>query len=122
MSARILVVDDDLGMCEMLAASLAPQGFEVSFRTSGPEAVKLLRDEDFDAVVTDLHMGEMSGLDLCASVVTAEPDLPVVVITAFGSLESAVAAIRAMPSSAAARRISRLPSSVGGPSSTPGRT
>jgi DNA-binding NtrC family response regulator len=94
-TSRVLIVDDDLRMCEMLATALAPEGFEVVFRTSGDEAVALLASEEVDAVVTDVNMRGMSGLELCAHVAEAEPDVPVIVITAFGSLESAVAAIRA---------------------------
>jgi two-component system response regulator HydG len=94
-SARILVVDDDRSMCEMLATSLGPQGFEVAFRTSGTEAIEAIGADDFDAIVTDLNMRGMSGLELCERIVAAQPDLPVVVITAFGSLDSAIAAIRA---------------------------
>ena len=95
MSTRVLVVDDEIGMCEMLATSLSSEGFDVAYRTSGAEALALLGTEDFDVVVTDVNMRGMSGLELCADVVSAQPDLPVVVITGFGSLESAVAAIRA---------------------------
>jgi len=95
MSTRVLVVDDEIGMCEMLATALGSEGFDVQFRTSGAEALGLVGTEDFDVVVTDLKMRGMGGLELCAGIVSAQPDLPVVVITAFGSLESAVAAIRA---------------------------
>jgi len=94
-SARILVVDDDLGMCEMLAVALRAEGLEVVYRTSGAEALAVLGEGELDAVVTDINMRGMSGLELCARIAATEPDLPVVVITAFGSLESAVAAIRA---------------------------
>lgn len=67
----------------------------MAWRTSGHDALDLLRAEDFDVVVTDLTMPGMTGLELCARVVENRPDVPVVVITAFGSLDTATAAIRA---------------------------
>jgi two-component system response regulator HydG len=94
-SARVLVLDDDRDMCEMLAAALAREQYAVDWRTAAVDGLALLESEDFDVVVTDLNLGGMSGLELCERVVTNRADIPVVVITAFGSLETAVAAIRA---------------------------
>ena len=54
MSDRILVVDDEPAVCELLEVGLGKRGFRVAWRTSGEEALDLLRSEDFDAVVTDL--------------------------------------------------------------------
>ncbi|APR86410.1 Response regulator of zinc sigma-54-dependent two-component system [Minicystis rosea] len=95
MSSRVLIVDDDRGVCELLEAGLTKKGYAVSFRTSGQEAFDLICAEDFDVVVTDLTMAGMTGLDLCSRVVENRPDVPVIVITAFGSLDTATAAIRA---------------------------
>ncbi|MFN7974399.1 MAG: sigma-54 dependent transcriptional regulator [Acidobacteriota bacterium] len=92
---RILVVDDDRSMCELLDAALPRRGFVLEWRTSASDAFDLMTAEEFDVVVTDLNMKGMSGLELCERVVANRPDVLVVVITAFGSLESAVAAIRA---------------------------
>jgi two-component system response regulator HydG len=95
MKGAILIVDDEARMCEMLAKGLARQGFACQYRTAADEALALLESEPFDVVVTDLNMRTMNGLELCARVVANRPDLPVVVVTAFGSLETAVGAIRA---------------------------
>jgi two-component system response regulator HydG len=95
MSGKVLIVDDDPSMCETLAAAMSRRGFAVATKTSAREALALIDDEGFDVVVTDLHMDGMDGLAFCERVVANRPDLPVVVITAFGTLESAVAAIRA---------------------------
>lgn len=95
MSGRILVVDDDLAMCELLAAGLGRRGFAITTRTDPAAAFDLLGQEIFDVVVTDLNMRGMNGLELCERIAANWPDLAVVVITAFGSLETAVAAIRA---------------------------
>jgi DNA-binding NtrC family response regulator len=93
-AGRVLVVDDELEMCALLATGLGKRGFEVVFRTSGDAALALLDEADFDAVVADLNMPGTSGLDVAAWVAANRSDTPVVVITAFGSLETAVAAIR----------------------------
>ncbi|MEO8212358.1 MAG: sigma-54 dependent transcriptional regulator [Myxococcales bacterium] len=95
MAGRILVVDDDLAMCQVLEAGLGRRNFQVASFTAPADALAALADADFDVVVTDLNMRGMSGLALCERVVANRPDLPVVVITAFGSMDTAVAAIRA---------------------------
>ena len=95
MSGRVLVIDDDASMCELLEAWLSRKGFDVTWRTSAVDALEMLRSADVDAIVTDLNMPGMSGLELCERIVANRPDIPVVVITAFGSLETAIAAIRA---------------------------
>jgi two-component system response regulator HydG len=94
-AGHILVIDDEREMCALLEAGLGRRGFEVVSRTSGDDALALLDEQDFDAVVVDLNMPRMSGLDVSAWVAANRPETPVVVITAFGSLETAVAAIRA---------------------------
>jgi two-component system response regulator HydG len=95
MSNAILIVDDDTAMCEMLVKGLARKGFHCDFRTSAAEALAVMETDSFDVVVTDLNMRAMNGLELCARIVANRPDVPVVVITAFGSLETAIGAIRA---------------------------
>ncbi|HXU00230.1 MAG TPA: sigma-54 dependent transcriptional regulator [Polyangia bacterium] len=94
-AGRILVVDDDAEMCALLDAGLAKRGFEVTTRTSGDAAIALLDHSDFDAIVVDLNMPGTSGLDVSTWVAANRADTPVVVITAFGTLETAVASIRA---------------------------
>ena len=93
-AGRLLVVDDELELCALLEAGLSKRGFTVTSRTSGDAALALLDETDFDAIVVDLNMPGMSGLDVASWVAANRPDTPVVVITAFGSLETAVAAIR----------------------------
>src|SRR5437016_14452408 len=82
-------------MCEALAAGLAPRGFSVRWETSAEAGLALLETVEVDVVLSDLNMRGMDGFALCERVVANRPDLPVVVITAFGSLETAIAAIRA---------------------------
>ncbi|MBL8721264.1 MAG: sigma-54-dependent Fis family transcriptional regulator [Myxococcales bacterium] len=94
MRGRVLIVDDDLQMGEMLQKRLAKAGFEVLTSSSGASAIAVLERDDVEVVVTDLNMRDMDGLQLCERIVANRPDVPVLVLTAFGSFESAVAAIR----------------------------
>jgi two-component system response regulator HydG len=94
MSGRVLVVDDDPAMCEMVRAHLVRRGYQATTHQAAPAAFEALRSTDFDVVVTDLQMRGMNGLELCERIVADRPDVPVIVITAFGSLELAIAAIR----------------------------
>ena len=91
---RVLVVDDDRRMCELLATGLGRKGFAVITEQSAEDAFDLVGRSELDVVVTDLNMRGLNGIQLCERVVASFPDVPVIVITAFGSLETAVAAIR----------------------------
>ena len=95
MPGRILIVDDDRNMCEMIETDLRGHNFDPSWYLSAEEAFSVLKGEDFDVVLTDLQMPGMNGVELCERIVANQPDVPVVVITAFGSMETAVAALRA---------------------------
>jgi DNA-binding NtrC family response regulator len=90
-----LVVEDDGAMRDLLAQGLTRRGFQPTTQKSGGDAVTQVLDSDFDVVVTDLNMPGVNGVDLCHRVAESRPDLPVVVLTAFGSLETAIASIRA---------------------------
>ncbi|WP_163990193.1 sigma-54-dependent transcriptional regulator [Pyxidicoccus caerfyrddinensis] len=95
MPGRVLVVEDEREMRAMLEKGLTRRGFTPVAMPSADEALAKLAAEDFDVVLTDLRMPGMDGLALCERIALNRPDIPVVVVTAFGSLETAVAAIRA---------------------------
>src|SRR5262245_45970084 len=95
MSRRILVIDDDQSMCELIQESLQRNGWEVIWRLRGDEGLELVREQNFDVVITDVNLEQMNGLDLCRNLTENRPDTPVIVITAFGNMSSAIAAIRA---------------------------
>jgi two-component system response regulator AtoC len=95
MSHKILFVDDDTAMREFVVDALKPKGFRVVSRASGLEGMATLASEDFDAIVTDMQMAGMDGLEFCRQAMASRPGVPVVVLTGFGSMETAVAAIRA---------------------------
>src|SRR5579862_2462003 len=94
-SARVLLVDDDAELCRLVQARLAQQGFHVTWTTSADECLGVLTATEAEVVVTDLDMAGMNGLELCERIAAARPDVPVVVLTAFGSLDAAVGGIRA---------------------------
>jgi two-component system response regulator HydG len=95
MTGHVLIVDDDQSMAETLTKAMTRHGFVVAWTTSAIEALKLIDEQDFDVVVTDLHMEGMNGFAFCERAAANRPNVPVVMITAFGSLDSAVGAIRA---------------------------
>jgi DNA-binding NtrC family response regulator len=92
---RILIIDDDPSMLDLLRAELERRHFEVATQMSPQEALEQLADQDFGVVLSDINMRGMNGVDLCREVVKLRQDTPVIVMTAFASLESAVASIRA---------------------------
>jgi two-component system response regulator HydG len=92
---RVLLVDDDESLTETLHLDLCRRGHAVRSCASAQEAVVSLQRDEIDVIVTDLNMPGTTGIQLCAHVVAHRPDVPVVVLTAFGSLETAVEAIRA---------------------------
>jgi two-component system response regulator AtoC len=95
MKGRVLVVDDDKSMIELLAERLRKRQFEVVTAQGAAEARVVFDSSEPDVVVTDLNMPGQSGIQFCEWVVTNRSDTPVIVITAFGSLDAAIAAIRA---------------------------
>ena len=92
---KILIADDDRDMCELAEAGLSQRGYGVSWRLSPDEALAQLDVEDFAILLVDIHMEGMSGLDLCRAALAKRPDLVVVVMTGFGTLEHAIGAMRA---------------------------
>ena len=92
---RILVIDDDRALCELLEEDLKRRGHQVWTALKVPDARDFLHRQDVDLVLTDLNMPGVNGIDFCAELHENRPDLPVLIMTAFGSLETAIAALRA---------------------------
>ncbi len=93
--ARILFIDDDPGGREMAVYMLRKAGHAVDEASSAKEGLALFHPDRHDLVITDVRMPEMSGLDLTRALRTRAPDVPVLVITAYGSIETAVEAMKA---------------------------
>jgi DNA-binding NtrC family response regulator len=94
MNARILIADDDEVSCQLFAEALEAEGFHVDEVTSGGQALESLSDESHDLLVIDVRMPGMSGLEVTRRVHEKYPALPIIVMTAFGSIETAVEAIQ----------------------------
>jgi two-component system response regulator AtoC len=91
---RILVVDDEAKMRRLLEIMLTEMGYEVLQAADGREAFQCLRDESVDLVISDLRMPEMDGIALLNALRTDNNAVPVIVVTAFGTIESAVTAMK----------------------------
>jgi DNA-binding NtrC family response regulator len=94
-AGRVLVVEDDDAMRALLAEEIAGAGHAVATSPGGARALEHLDSHPADVVVTDLEMPGMRGSEVLARIRARDPDLPVVIITAFGSIESAVEAVKA---------------------------
>ncbi len=93
--AHVLLVDDDRPLLDTLAKGLGARGMRVTTAQSAEAALALLPTLDVDVVLTDVNMGGTSGITLCERATESFPELPVIVLTGFGSFDAAVAAIRA---------------------------
>jgi len=92
---RILVVDDDESLRWVTQVQLQQSGYEVEAAADGARALELLRDAPADLVITDLKMPGMTGLELLRHIRTGYPEIIVIVVTAFGTVETAVEAMKA---------------------------
>lgn len=91
---HVLVADDDPAMVAMLAEGLEELGYRVTSSASAVDASKLVQDEAFDILVTDLRMPGMDGIALLGASRRAVPERPVIVMTAFGAIDTAVESLR----------------------------
>jgi DNA-binding response OmpR family regulator len=88
-AVRLLLVDDEVGYLEVLSKRLARREFDVTIARSGPEAIRIVRDRDFDVAVVDLKMEEMDGIELLRILRQMLPDLQVIMLTGHGSEQAA---------------------------------
>ena len=91
----ILVVDDELLIRDLLYDFFNNQGWQIVVAENGKKALELLKGQSFDLVLSDIKMPELDGLSLTARLHETHPDLPVILMTGFPSVESAVEALRA---------------------------
>lgn len=94
MKPKILIVDDEQDICKALAFLLRREEYEVVTAASGEEAVERIAGESFDVILTDLKMGKVDGMAVLEKARELAPDTPVLIMTAFASIESAVEAMR----------------------------
>lgn len=94
MKPKILIVDDEPDICKALEFLLKREGYDVASANSGEEAVERLKGDSFDVVLTDLKMGKFDGMDVLKKAKELNPDVQVIMMTAFASIESAVEAMK----------------------------
>jgi two-component system, NtrC family, response regulator len=90
----ILVVDDEKNYLLVLSAVLEEEGYEVLTALSGPEAIEIQKASDIDLVLTDMKMPAMDGIDLLERIKAYDPDVPVIIMTAHGTVDKAVEAMQ----------------------------
>src|SRR3954462_5619022 len=91
---RILVVDDDVDICTLLSAFLTKKGFEVSKAHSSKGMLALLHDKKFDAVLCDFRLGDTDGLEAIAEIHKIDASVPVIIITGYSDIKTAVNVIK----------------------------
>ncbi len=94
MSDSILIVDDEEIIRESLSFILSKEGYAVREAENGKAALELVRNESFQLILTDLEMPEMKGIELLENVSRVSPETLVVIVTAYGSIDTAIAALR----------------------------
>jgi len=95
MKGHILIIEDDRDMCELLDVGLGQQGFTTFSCLFGRESFAAITRERPDVVLTDINLPDINGIAVCREINEKWPDLPVIMMTAFGSMETAIEGIRA---------------------------
>src|SRR3954468_23202485 len=92
---KILVVDDEEIMRDFLVETLKRKGLDAVSAENGEKAIQLIEQESFDLIITDMKMSKMYGLDVLHAAKKISPRSLVIIVTAFGTIENAVEAIKA---------------------------
>jgi len=90
----ILIVDDEKNYLVVLEALLSPEGYEIVLSDNAPEALRTAREGDIDLIITDMKMPGMNGMELLEECKKINPDIPVIMMTAYGTIEMAVEAMK----------------------------
>ncbi len=90
----VLIVDDEKNYLVVLEALLGPEGYEILTASSAEEAIRLIQESDLDLIITDMKMPGTSGMQLLETSKEIKPDLPVIMMTAYGTIEMAVEAMK----------------------------
>jgi DNA-binding NtrC family response regulator len=93
-ACRILFVDDDKDILMMVEQYLQMQGYDIATVDSGLKALGMVKDQDFDIIFSDYKMPEFNGLELLAAVKKYKPEIEVIIVTGYGSMESAIQAMK----------------------------
>ncbi|PLX89414.1 MAG: sigma-54-dependent Fis family transcriptional regulator, partial [Desulfuromonas sp.] len=91
---RIMLIDNEVGLCRMMEAVLVDQGFQVKPYTRPVQAVADFSAGEYDLVITDIKMPEMDGLEVLQHIRKRDPEIPVIMITAYATVEMSIQALR----------------------------
>jgi len=94
MNSKIFVVDDDVYAREFIVETLKRKGYQLEQTDSGESALEIIKHQEFDLIITDLKMKQVSGLDVLRAAQNIQPDCRVMVVTAFGTIDNAVEAMK----------------------------
>lgn len=94
MKKHILVIDDKIQLCRSLQMNFEELGYKYSYSLNSTDALKIIKQENISLILLDLSLGEENGLDVLCSIKNTASDIPVVIITGFGSIDSAVKAMK----------------------------
>ncbi len=92
---NILIIDDEKSLLDLLSVVFKKEGYGITTALSAPKAFEILENDDIDIVITDIKMPETNGMDVLDYLRTNKPDIPVIMITAYGSINQAVEALKA---------------------------
>jgi diguanylate cyclase (GGDEF)-like protein len=92
--ARVLVVDDDRLVLQLFVETLTEEGYDVDGASNGVEAMKLIRKNRYDVILTDLKLPDISGIEILRKVKERTPNVEVIIITAYGTVDSIVEAVK----------------------------
>ena len=92
---RILVVDDDREMCNLLERYLSRKGFETESATTGRRGIGLFREKKFDTVICDFRLRDMEGREVLLEMKNLDVSVPVIIITGYSDIKIAIAVIKA---------------------------
>ncbi|MEE9268969.1 MAG: sigma-54 dependent transcriptional regulator [Candidatus Krumholzibacteria bacterium] len=90
---RILIVDDEKSMCQFLSIMLRKDGYKINAVNNGKKALDQIKSSKFDLIITDIRMSGMDGIELLAEIKKMEPATPVIIMTAYASQNTAIAAV-----------------------------
>ena len=93
-TAKILAVDDDQNVLKILKMRLDAEGYKVTAISSGKGALEIMKDEDFDLALLDLKIAQENGIELMETMHSIDSEMPIIILTAYGTIESAVEAMR----------------------------
>ena len=93
-SKSILIIDDEAGMRDVISRLFADSGYETATAPDGAAGLAAAKQGEFDLVILDMSLPKMSGLDVLNGIKEHKPDLPVIMVTAYGSTQTAIEAMR----------------------------